>query len=73
MSILSTGTTSGDKGDNMRDRAIRITHPMAVAISNETEAWDAHGNPVPLDENIITDVVLKLQSEYTDYYPKGQP
>ena len=48
----------------MRDRAIRNTHPSITTINAETEAWDKDGNPVPLDETLITAEVTRLQAEY---------
>lgn len=48
----------------MRDTAIRITHPTVVSINAETEAWDAHGNPVILDERLIAAEMSRLQADY---------
>ncbi len=48
----------------MRDRAIRHTHPTVVTINAETEAWDAHGNPVALDEAAIRHAMDRLAAAY---------
>jgi hypothetical protein len=48
----------------MRDLAIRNTHPTVVTIHGETEAWDANGNAVVLDETLITAELNRLQSVY---------
>ena len=48
----------------MRDLAIRNTHPSVVTINGDTDATDANGNVVTLDEALITAEVLRLQAEY---------
>jgi hypothetical protein len=48
----------------MRDLAIRNTHPTAVTINDEIEAWDKDGNIVVLDETLITAEINRLQAEY---------
>ena len=50
----------------MRDTAIRNTHSSVVTINNETDAWDADGKVVVLDESKITTEINKLQKEYDD-------
>jgi len=48
----------------MRDTAIRNTHPSVVTINAETDATDADGNVVELDETLIQAETLRLQTEY---------
>ena len=48
----------------MRDQAIRNTHPSVVSISDETDARDAQGNPVILDEAKIAAEITKLQAAH---------
>jgi hypothetical protein len=48
----------------MRDTAIRNTHPSVVTINGDTEAWDANGNVVALDESLIQAEVIRLQAIY---------
>ena len=48
----------------MRDLAIRNTHASVVTINNETEAWDANGDVVVLDESAITTEIARLKAEY---------
>ena len=48
----------------MRDLAIRNTHASVVTINNETDAWDANGDVVVLDESAITTEIARLQAEY---------
>ena len=57
-----------------RDLAIRNVHPNAVTINGESEAWDADGNVVTLDEDEITKELAKLQTEYDalDYSRKRE-
>ncbi len=47
-----------------RDLAIRNTHPTAVTINDEKDAWDKDGNVVVLDEAKITTEVTRLQVEW---------
>ena len=48
----------------MRDLAIRNTHSTVVSIDGGTDARDANGNVVVLDEALITAEVTRLQTEY---------
>ena len=48
----------------MRDLAIRNTHSTVVTINGDTDATDAQGNVVALDEALITAEVTRLQAEY---------
>ena len=48
----------------MRDLAIRNTHSTVVTINGDTDATDANGNPVVLDEALITAEISRLQAEY---------
>ena len=48
----------------MRDTAIRNTHLNIVIINNETDAFDANGDVVVLDESAITTEVNRLQAAY---------
>ena len=48
----------------MRDSAIRNTHSTVVTISGDTDATDAQGNVVALDEALITAEISRLQAEY---------
>lgn len=48
----------------MRDIAIRNTHPSIVTINGDTQAWDAQGNEVVLDETLIQAEIERLQAEY---------
>ena len=48
----------------MRDLAIRNTHASVVTINGDTDAWDANGNVVVLDESAITVEVNRLQAAY---------
>jgi hypothetical protein len=48
----------------MRDLAIRNTHSTVVTINGDTDATDNNGNPVTLDEALITAEVTRLQAEY---------
>ena len=48
----------------MRDLAIRNTHQAVVSISDDTDATDAQGNVVVLDEALITAEISRLQAEY---------
>ena len=48
----------------MRDLAIRNTHSTVVTINGDTDATDANGNVVVLDEALITAEVTRLQAEY---------
>ena len=48
----------------MRDLAIRNTHSTVVTINGDTDATDNNGNPVTLDEALITAEVTRLQGIY---------
>lgn len=48
----------------MRDLAIRNTHSTVVTINGDTEATDAQGNEVVLDETLITAELTRLQADY---------
>ncbi len=48
----------------MRDTAIRNTHPSVVTINGDTDATDADGNVVTLDESLIQAEVIRLQAIY---------
>ena len=48
----------------MRDLAIRNTHASVVTINGDTDAWDANGDVVVLDESAITVEENRLQAVY---------
>ena len=48
----------------MRDTAIRNTHASVVTINGDTDAWDANGDVVVLDESAITTEINRLQAAY---------
>ena len=48
----------------MRDTAIRNTHASVVVINGDTDARDANGDVVVLDESAITVEVNRLQAAY---------
>jgi hypothetical protein len=48
----------------MRDEAIRKIHTEVVTINGESEAWDADGNVVVLDEDKIQTEIAVRQAEY---------
>ena len=48
----------------MRDLSIRNTHPTVVTINGGIDATDNNGNPVTLDESLITAEVTRLQAIY---------
>ena len=48
----------------MRDTAIRNTHTHVVNIDGDTDAIDANGDVVVLDENLITAEVNRLKTVY---------
>ena len=48
----------------MRDLTIRNTHSTVVTINGDTDATDAQGNVVALDEALITAEISRLQAEY---------
>ena len=48
----------------MRDKAIRNTHSTVVTINGGSDARDANGDVVILDESAITKEVTKLQTAY---------
>ena len=47
-----------------RHQAIRNIHANVVVINGDTEATDADGNVVTLDETLITAEQTRLQTEY---------
>ena len=47
-----------------RHLAIRNTHSTVVTINGDTDATDANGNVVVLDEALITAETTRLQAEY---------
>lgn len=47
----------------MRDEAIYATHPNVVAINAGTEAFDAGGNSVVLDEALIEAEISRMMAE----------
>lgn len=49
----------------MRDKAIRNLYPQVVSINGESDATDAEGNTVLLDESLINEELIKLQNENT--------
>ena len=59
----------------MRDLAIRNTHPTVVIINADTEAYDAQGNRVELNETTINTENARLQAEYDakEYARKRAP
>tara|TARA_R110000803_G_scaffold182640_1_gene245013 strand:- start:18 stop:305 length:288 start_codon:yes stop_codon:yes gene_type:complete len=48
----------------MRDLAIRNTHASVVTINGDTDAWDANGDVVVLDESAIATEITNLQAAY---------
>ena len=48
----------------MRDLAIRNTHATVVTIYGDTDARNANGDVVVLDESAITTEVNRLQAAY---------
>jgi hypothetical protein len=48
----------------MRDTAIRNTHASVAVIDGDTDAFDANGDVVVLDESAITVEVNRLQAAY---------
>jgi hypothetical protein len=48
----------------MRDTAIRNTHASVVVIDGDTDAFDANGDVVVLDESAIATEVTRLQAVY---------
>ena len=48
----------------MRDLAIRNTHATVVTVNGDSDARDANGDVVILDESAITTEVAKLQTAY---------
>lgn len=47
-----------------RHTAIRNTYSSVVTINGDTDATDASGNVVVLDEALITAEISRLQAEY---------
>lgn len=48
----------------MRDLAIRKTHPNAVTINGDTEVFDAQGNPIDVDWDLVDTEYNQLKAEY---------
>ena len=48
----------------MRDTAIRNTHASVVVINGDTDARDANGDVVVLDESAIATEITSLQAAY---------
>jgi len=48
----------------MRDTAIRNTHPTVVSINGDSDARDAQGQPVVLDEAKIAAEITKLHAAH---------
>ena len=47
-----------------RYKAIYNTHPSVVTINGYQDSFDADGNPVILDESLITAELTRLQEEF---------
>jgi hypothetical protein len=47
----------------MRDEAIYATHPNVVAINAGTEAFDADGNSVQINENLVEVEISRMMAE----------
>jgi len=48
----------------MRDTAIRNTHPTVVSINGDSDATDAQGQPVVLDEAKIAAEITRLTAAH---------
>jgi hypothetical protein len=48
----------------MRHIAIHNTHPTVVTIDDTAGAFDAQGNPVTIDESLVTAEIARLQAAY---------
>ena len=48
----------------MRHEAIYATHPNVVSVSDLDGAYDADGNKVEVDENLVQAKLTDLQAEY---------
>tara|TARA_Y100000034_G_scaffold11213_1_gene11743 strand:+ start:626 stop:913 length:288 start_codon:yes stop_codon:yes gene_type:complete len=48
----------------MIDQAILNTHPSVTRIVASTDAYDANGNPVTLDQAKVDAEAARLQAEY---------
>ena len=48
----------------MRDQAIRTTHPSVRTINGDSDARDAQGQPVLLDEAKIAAEIARLQAAH---------
>jgi len=47
-----------------RHLAIKNTHASVVTINGDTDAWDANGNVVVLNESAIASEITRLQAAY---------
>ena len=48
----------------MRHEAIYATHPNVVSVSDLDGAYDADGNKVEVDEDLVQTKVAELQADY---------
>ena len=48
----------------MRHTAIKNTHASVVTINGDSNAWDANGDVVALDESVIATEETRLQAVY---------
>ena len=48
----------------MRHEAIYATHPNVVSVSDLDGAYDADGNKVEVDEDLVQTKIAELQAEY---------
>ena len=48
----------------MNHQAIRNVYPQVVTVDDNTGAFDAQGNLITLDQELIDAEIAKLQSEY---------
>lgn len=48
----------------MRHEAIYATHPNVVSVSDIDGAYDADGNKVEVDEDLVQQKVNELQADY---------
>lgn len=58
----------------MKDLAIRNTHPSAVTINNDTDVFDAQGNPVDVNWDLVDTEYnrLKAEAKAKEYQQKRQ-
>ena len=47
-----------------RHDAIRSIYPNVVNIGDDIGAFDAQGNPVTIDESLVTAEIARLQADY---------